>query len=79
MPIPIPKSMAGPLFSASLAYVSGGGSPENLGPLVYDLKQQAGIQATPGAPVASVVLGEQLYVYNLMDFDLYGHVWLIAA
>jgi len=51
--------MAGPLLSASLAYVGGGGSPIDLGPIVYDLKQQAGIQAKPNSSLASVTLGER--------------------
>jgi len=32
------------IVSASLAHVSSGGSPNYLGAIVYDLKQQAGIQ-----------------------------------
>ena len=85
-PISISKSIAGPLFSASLAYVSGGGTPENLGPIVYDLKQQAGVQAAPGSMVASVVLGEYheyciISVYNLMNLAYmacFVPVWLIV-
>ena len=58
-PVAIPKPIAKPLFLASLAYACSGGTiSENSGPVVYDLKQQSGIQVTTNSTVSSLVLGE---------------------
>ena len=58
-PVAIPKPLAKPLFLASLAYVCSGGTiSENSGPVMYDLKQQSGVQTTSNSTISSMVLGE---------------------
>ena len=63
--ITIPKPIAKPLFLASLAYACNGGIiSENSGPVMYDLRQQSGVQAPSDSTLSSMVLGEfNLIVY----------------
>ena len=57
--VTIPKPIAKPLFMASLAYACNGGTiSENSGPVMYDLKQQSGIQVASDSTLSSTVLGE---------------------
>lgn len=57
-PATIPKPIAKPLFLASVAYACGGGTiSENSGPVMYDLKQQSGVQVGSNSTLSSMVLG----------------------
>lgn len=57
--VPIPKPIAKPLFLASLAYACNGGTiSENSGPVMYDLKQQSGVQVPSDSTLSSMILGE---------------------
>ena len=76
--VAIPKPIAKPLFLASLAYACSGGTiSENSGPVMYDLRQQSGIQVPSDSTLSSMVLGEvNLIVYliklvNIMKIKPY--------
>lgn len=59
--LPIPKPIAKPLFLASLAYACSGGTiSENAGPVMYDLRQQSGVQVTSDSTLSTMVLGNVL-------------------
>ena len=61
--VPIPKPIAKPLFLASLAYACNGGSiSENAGPVMYDLKQQSGIQVASDSTLSSMVFGKVVMI-----------------
>ena len=60
--VAIPKPIVKPLFLASLAYVCGGGTiSESSGPVMYDLKQQSGVQVDSDTTLSSMVLGKGLF------------------
>ena len=68
-PVAIPKPIAKPLFLASVAYACSGGTiSENSGPVMYDLKQQSGIQITSNSTLSSMVLGEIL-LYMILSLQ----------